>query len=165
MSQDFLDELGELALGSRLKRLSERMLADAAKVYQAFGIDAQPKWFTLLALLHQQQPISVVEAAERLGLTQPAISQFCRQLVQADLVQLVTCEQDSRRRLISLTNKGKQEVLRMQPMWQAVQQAAVQLCRELENDFYVSLQKCEKALTQRSLLQRTLDIHDAASRH
>ena len=51
MQQYFLNELAELALGSRLKRLSERMLASASDVYQEFGVDINPKWFTLMALL------------------------------------------------------------------------------------------------------------------
>ena len=36
---DFLDELGELALASRLKRLSERMMLEASGVYAHFGLD------------------------------------------------------------------------------------------------------------------------------
>ena len=63
MNKDYLDQLGELALGSRLKRMSDRMLSDAASVYQHFNLDIQPKWFGLLALLYDQQQASVVEAA------------------------------------------------------------------------------------------------------
>jgi hypothetical protein len=49
MQQDFLNELAELALGSRLKRMSERMLASASNVYQEFGMSINTKWFTLMA--------------------------------------------------------------------------------------------------------------------
>ena len=159
MHNDFLDELGELALGSRLKRLSEKMLSDAANIYQDFGVNVQPKWFTLLALIHRKQQVNVVEASGYLGLSQPAISQFCRQLAEQGLVNFVTCEQDSRRRVLSLTPAGKEEVNKMLPMWQAVQKAAEQLCSEFENDFYHSLRKCEKALAAKSLQQRTAEAH------
>ncbi|WP_416305042.1 MarR family winged helix-turn-helix transcriptional regulator [Neptunicella sp. SCSIO 80796] len=161
MQTDFLDELEELALGTRLKRLSELMLADAARVYQHFEIDVQPKWFSLLALLHHKEQVSVVEAADLLGLSQPAISQFSRQLQKRGLIQSRCCEQDSRRKLLTLSDKGRQQVNAMQPMWDAVSQAAKQLSQELDNNLYQAIQKCEKALKHKSLLARTLDIHHA----
>jgi DNA-binding MarR family transcriptional regulator len=159
MQKDFLDDLGELALGSRLKRLSEKMLRDTANVYQGFALNVQAKWFPLLALLHRKQRLNVVEASEYLGLSQPAISQFCRQLADKGLVDFVICEQDSRRKVLTLTQSGRDEVYKMLPMWQALQKAAEQLCQEFENDFYRSLAKCEKALAAKSLQQRTAEAY------
>ena len=156
---DFLDELEELALGTRLKRLSERMLADASKVYKAFNIEMQPKWFSLLALIDKRQKINVVEASQLLGLSQPAISQFCRQLEKEGLITSLVCENDSRRRVLTLTEVGQQQVNKMKPMWLAVSQAAKELSRELDNDIYQSIRKCEQAMARKSLLERTLDIY------
>lgn len=160
MTQDFLDQLGELALGSRLKRLSERMQADAADIYQHFGLDIQPKWFTLLALLEHRGQVSVVDAADSLGLSQPAISQFCRQLAVKGLVVTEPCRDDSRRRMMRLTPEGEARVAQMQPLWRTVRQVAEQICMEFENDFYRSLQKCERALKRKSLFQRAVEVHN-----
>lgn len=160
MNNDFLDELGELALGTRLKRLSERMLADAAGVYQHFNMDIQPKWFTLLALLHRKGDVGVVDAAARLGISQPAISQFCSQLVDKGLVETQLSRADSRKRMMRLTQSGRKQIDALIPIWDAVQEAAQQLCEELENDFYHSLQKLETSLERRSLLERTKDKYN-----
>lgn len=160
VTNDYLDELGELALGSRLKRLSEKMMADAASVYRHFDIDVQPKWFTLLALLHEKGPVSVVQASEYLGLTQPAISQFCRQLSGAEYISVEAAKTDSRVRLMSLTTKGHKQIARMLPMWVAVDKAAKELCTEFENDFYQSLRKFELALAKRTLKQRTIENYN-----
>lgn len=162
MAKDFLDELGELALGSRLKRLSERMMADAASVYAHFDMPIQPKWFTLLAYLHQYKSASVVEAAEALGLSQPAISQFSRQLASLGLIDMSLSDQDGRKKIMLLTEKGNAQVEKMLPVWAAVEQAAISLCTELDNDFYQSLCRYEQALNRRSLLQRTLEVYDDA---
>lgn len=158
-SDDFLNDLGELALGSRLKRMSERMLADAASVYQYYEIDAQPKWFTLLALLDKKQQATVVEASELLGLSQPALSQFCQQLKAKGLIKVSTGESDSRKKFMQLSKKGKGLVTKMQPVWSAVDLAAKQMCQQYENQFYQSLQMLEKAHSQRSLLARTQDFY------
>ena len=157
MSNDFLDELGELALGSRLKRLSERMLADAAAIYQHFNMDIQPKWFTLLALIDKKHSVSVVEASEYLGLSQPALSQFCRQLLAEELIQVDVEKNDSRKKYMSLSDKGKARVTQMKPVWQAVEGAAKDLCEEQDNQFYQSLITFEQALAKRSLLLRSIE--------
>jgi DNA-binding MarR family transcriptional regulator/N-acetylglutamate synthase-like GNAT family acetyltransferase len=159
--EDFLDELAQLALGSRLKRLSERMGAEAGLIYKACGHhDIQPKWFGLLSLLHSRGKVSVVDASQLLGLTQPAISQFVKELVSQELVVSVPGEQDARRKFLSLTDMGAIKVEQMQPMWQAVDLAAKQLCSETRVDFYAAMQQFEKALSRRTLMQRTMAIFD-----
>lgn len=157
MDPDFLNELAELALGSRLKRMSERMLADAAQVYHHFGMRIQPKWFTLLALLDKKQQVSVVEAAEYLGLSQPALSQFCRQLNAEGLLEIKLDPQDSRKKIIQLSVQGHAQVQLMKPVWRAVDKAAQELSTELDNHFYQSLCLFEQAHTKKSLFERTKD--------
>ena len=159
-SDDFLDQLGALALGSRLKRLSERMLADAGRVYQHFGIDVQPRWFPLMALLQRRGEVTVVEAADAVGVSQPAISQFAKQLAQAGLVDLRACRDDGRRRRLTLTAAGEQAIAAMQPMWAAVDAAARELCAAAGFDVLAVLRALEHALAEKSLLQRTLEAHD-----
>jgi DNA-binding MarR family transcriptional regulator len=156
---DFLDDLAELALGSRLKRLSDRMMSDAAAVYRRLGHDVQPKWFTLLALLHSKREVSVVAAAEYLGLSQPAISQFSRQLVEKGYITSRPAPEDSRRRLLELTERGAQVIETMQPLWRAVEEAARDICLELDNDFYEAIRKCERALDRKTLLERSLELY------
>lgn len=158
-SDDFMDELAELALGSRLKRLSDRLATDAGAIYKAFDIPIQPRWFTLLALLHHHGPTTVVAAAQRLGLSQPAVSQFSQQIQSAGLLQITTTEADGRRRLLALTAKGQEQVKAMLPVWQAVQTAAVAISEEAQNNLYQAIQKAEQAIERQSLLQRTLDIY------
>lgn len=160
---DFLNQLGELALGSRLKRLSDRMMKDAAKVYQSYQHDVQPKWFVLLALLQQQGSVSVVQASQLLGVSQPAVSQFCRELLAKKLINSKAASNDSRKKMLTLTTKGSELVDQMQPMWQAVEQAAALLCEQVGNDFYQSIQRCEQLLDEQSLYQRVMEIkHDKA---
>ena len=159
MQQDFLNELAELALGSRLKRMSERMLASASDVYQELGININPKWFTLMALLDvkdsKKQTLTIVEASNLLGLSQPALSQFCKELQNEKLINIIRAPSDSRKRILSLTPNGRVLVKEMKPIWKAVQQAAEDLCTEYNNDFYRSLLLLEKSFSSASLLTRT----------
>ena len=160
MSKDFLDELAELALGSRLKRLSDRLMTEANNTYQAFGHSVQPRWFVLLALLYRKGSVAVVEAADLLGISQPAVSQFSRDLEARGWVAIVADTNDGRKRLLELTEVGRAQVETLQPMWRAVDRAAKQLCEEAGGNFYQSLQRIEQALKQKTLLARALEQVD-----
>lgn len=154
---DYFDELGEVALGSRLKRLSDRIMGDALDVYKHMGQDIQPKWFTLISLLHEKKAVSVMEASEFLGLTQPCISQFSKELIKKGLVKANPDANDLRRKILSLTPKGKRKYKSMEPVRKAVRIAAKELCDEVEHDFYQAIKQFEKALTKKSLYHRTLE--------
>lgn len=161
-SPDFLDELAELALGSRLKRLSDRLMTDVSQIYKMCGHNIQPKWFTLLALLYRKKRTSVVEASEMLGLTQPAISQFVKELQANGMVIIKASEIDFRRKYVSLSEEGYQLVAEMQPMWRAVRSAANQLCKDAGGEFFESVKSFEKAISNQSLLQRTVTLLDSS---
>ena len=154
---DYFDELGEVALGSRLKRLSDRIMGDALNVYKHMGQDIQPKWFTLMSLLYEKKSVSIVQASDFLGLTQPCISQFSKELIKKGLVKACPDKNDLRRKILSLTANGKRKYKNMEPVRKAVRKAAVSLCEEEEQDFYQAIKQFEKALLKKSLYQRTLE--------
>ncbi|MBF7071949.1 GNAT family N-acetyltransferase [Glaciecola sp. MH2013] len=137
------------------------MLANAAQVYQAFDMNIQPKWFTLLALLDSKGSVSIVEASQLLGLSQPALSQFCKQLSEEGLVDVTVDPEDSRRKELSLSTKGNAAILRMRPIWEAVEAAAIELCEDNANDFYRSLIRFESAFDSLDLFERTKKILDS----
>ena len=157
MEKDFLNELGELALGSRLKRLSDRMMSDALSVYQELGHDLQPRWFTLMALLSKRKEIGVVEASELLGLSQPAISQFSRDLIKKGYITKKSDKTDSRKKNLSLTKNGLKILEEMQDMWIAVDLAAKDICDEVSPGFFSSIVKLEEVLKNKSLKARSLE--------
>ena len=155
--EDYFDELGEIALGSRLKRLSDKVMNDASRVYKFTGNNMQPKWFTLMSLLFDKKQVSVVEAADFLGLSQPCISQFSREMNKAGLIEFQSDPDDLRRKIMSLSKKGIKQYKTMKPVRSAVRKAAESICQEVEKDFYQSLQQFEKALSRKSLYERTLE--------
>ena len=160
VADDFLNDLAELALGNRLKRVSEKITANTTQVYKSFDIDIQPKYFTLLALLEQKTTLTIVEAASHLGLSQPALSQFCKHLHNDGLIDIKKGEKDSRRREISLSDRGHITIKQIKPIWSAVQDAAVEMCKQDGNNFYHSLVAFENALDQKDMFLRTKDALD-----
>ena len=42
---NFFDQTGKMAIGSRLRMLTEKITVEAASIYKMFGVDLKPKWF------------------------------------------------------------------------------------------------------------------------
>ena len=61
MEVDVLAGFGVGFLGSRLKRLAERMQADAAEVARSLGLPVQPAQMSLLMTIRLHGPITLIE--------------------------------------------------------------------------------------------------------
>ena len=55
---DLIKQLGPMALGSRLKRLTVRMNKDVSRVYRELGLDFEARWFPVAYLLSRRQPLA-----------------------------------------------------------------------------------------------------------
>ncbi len=111
MATDILHELGPVFLGSRLKRLGERMQAGAARVLAEAGLELQPALAPLLAAL-DRGPMSVGALVEAVGSSQPGITRAAGQLVALGLVRSERGA-DRRRRTLSLTPEGEAAMARI----------------------------------------------------
>ncbi len=154
MSMDIMAELGELALASRLKRLSETLMKDAAGFYADLGVDFQPRWFTVFYTLGRRSPLAVGELARGLGLSHPAVSQVADQIVRAGLARQTRDRRDDRRRLLSLTPAGRRLHHRLAPVWTEIRAAARELIDEAGTDLLVHVERIEAAVARRSVMDR-----------
>ncbi|MEM5518609.1 GNAT family N-acetyltransferase [Henriciella sp. AS95] len=155
MGQDILVTSGYLALGSRLKRLAERMQADAAKAHAEMGYPIQCSQFPLLAALDQFGPMSVGDAVDCLGASQPGVTRIHNSLKDLGLTELKVAADDKRSKVISLTEAGQRLVDRMRrDLWPHIDRAAADVCAGTTADTLEALDKIEAALDERSLIDR-----------
>jgi DNA-binding MarR family transcriptional regulator/N-acetylglutamate synthase-like GNAT family acetyltransferase len=158
MTRDVLAEMGPLALGSRLKRLAERMQADATKVFADQGLPIQGTHFPLLAALATYGPLSVSEAVEAVGISQPAVTRIHNALQKMGLTTVSPVKGDSRQKQIRLTPEGETLVNALKrDLWPQVRRAAQRLCEGPDADFLTQIGRVEAALQERSLYDRILD--------
>src|SRR5437868_6510228 len=88
MPTDILHDLGPVFLGSRLKRLAERMQGGAARILAEAGLKLQPAQAPLLAAL-EREPMTVGQLVEAVGSSQPGVTRAAGQLVALGLVHSV----------------------------------------------------------------------------
>jgi len=124
---NFYQNLGYLVLGSRLRRLSEAFLSEINRAYQNEDIDFDASWFPVFYLLNKNGSLSIKELSEQIEISHPAASQLITGLKTKGLVATATCTDDGRRQLVQLTESGKDLLLRVLPVWDAVNLAMQQL--------------------------------------
>src|SRR5688500_13916709 len=71
---DYPKSVGGVALGARLRRLSEAIDRDATRAYSSLGIKFEQRWFGVLNQLALNGPMSVSEIASALRITRASVS-------------------------------------------------------------------------------------------
>jgi DNA-binding MarR family transcriptional regulator len=162
MPSDLLTELGYTFLGSRLKRLAERLQADAWKVSQSLGVDAQPAEIALLAAIDRFGPMTVSEVVESLGVSQPGVTRTAAALVKRGAILAESDARDQRQKTLKLTRQGRALVTKAKKnAWPLIDQAVASVCRPLEGRFLDQLAQIERQLAERSLETRALELAGA----
>lgn len=154
--KDYTRTHGPVALGGRLRRLSESIDEDARRIYAQFGVPFEQRWVGVLGLLVLEGPQSVGELASKLGITHVSVSQTRQSLEAAGIVAAEADATDARRRQLKLTAKGARLVRRLQPLWQAFDRAALELNSEVQN-VVASLDRLDDALARQPLFDRVRD--------
>lgn len=152
---DVVAQMGPAFLGSRLKRLGERMQASAAQVIADAGIPLQPGHMAAMAAL-RTGPKTIGQLAETSGTSQPGMTRTIGQLTKLGMVSDVDCE-DQRSRMIGLTTEGTRTVnVIASQVWPRVGMAAEQVMAKLDCDFLHQLAIIEAALSEASIADRAM---------
>jgi DNA-binding MarR family transcriptional regulator len=150
-----IDESGVLAIATRLMRLSEQFRKDGHLVYKEYGIDFEPKWFPVIYALHRKTQLSVVEIAAEIGYTHPSTISLLKELEKQKLIKSQKDKTDERKRLLRLTEKGRDLVTQMEPVWQVFRDAFAELLNT-PNNLMQAITEVEANFREKSLLQRAL---------
>ena len=148
---DFIQQLGALAFGSRLRRLSDRLMKDVARIYREYPVDFEPRWFPVLYLLKDGTPRGVTEIARELGFTHPAVNQIAGAMERRRLLGHRRDPSDDRRRMLYLTNSGQTLVEKLSPVWEAIAAATEQVIIASSCDILTALSDMERALDDENL--------------
>ena len=156
MAVDILGDTGHVFLGSRLKRLAERMQGDAGRILRTAGLPIQPAQFPMMAAIDRYGAMTVTEAVTALGVSQPVVTRTLTGLIDLGLVETTRHDGDLRQKTIRFTSAGEAMMARAKPLvWPRVDAAVRALCAPLNGAFIEQVAQLEAALDERSLEERT----------
>ncbi|MFT5561727.1 MAG: DNA-binding MarR family transcriptional regulator, partial [Litorivivens sp.] len=158
---DLLRELGPLALGSRLKRLSDRLMQDGIKIYRHDDLNFEPKWFPVFYFLAEKGPSAVTDIARGIGITHPSVNQIAKEMTSRGYVAAYKDPTDKRRRVLALTSEAKSQRQRLSKTWQLIDASLQELIEETGVDLLAHIETLERALAKKSFLERFVARHNA----
>ena len=127
---NFYQSLGFLFFGTRLKRLSEAFLNDVNKIYRKHKINFDASWFPVFYLLSKNGEVSIREISNELRISHSAASQMVSSLQQKGFIKSAVSKTDARHKAVTFTAKGQKLLQKVQPVWQALQEAMDDLSKE-----------------------------------
>ena len=151
-----IDKAGVLAISTRLQRLAEQIRKDGVLIYKDHGIEFEPKWFPVIYVLHNKGVLSVVEIAAEIGYTHPSTITLLKELEKEKLIKSGKDKTDERKRLIQLTDKGKDLVSKMGPVWNLIVKTMTEIT-DTANNLMLAIDEVEAVLRQKSFADRAFE--------
>ncbi|MEO9804533.1 MAG: GNAT family N-acetyltransferase [Reichenbachiella sp.] len=158
---DTLKQLGELALGSRLKRLSEEIMKAGRKIYAANKIDFEPKWFPVYYAISQTEQMTVTEISEAVGLKHPSVSQLVKELEKHGLIESTTNSEDARKRNLKLSKKGTSLLPSIESVWSDISNALNEMIGKHTHNILCAIEQCEDDFEKTPMFER-VQLHRKA---
>ncbi|MEX1829503.1 GNAT family N-acetyltransferase [Luteibacter sp. CQ10] len=155
----YLSSLRELALGSRLKALSDHFYQAVDEVYRACGAGIESRWFPVLRFLRDVGPSTVTDVALAIGQTHSAVSQLADRLVDAGMVVRQRDPQDGRRSVLALTDAGERALGALGPVWLSIRRGMAESLGPRGAEMLDAIDACERALAARPVVPAILAKH------
>lgn len=166
MVLDIVRELGYLTLGTRFKRLGERLQAQTQAVLGEADISLPASHLVVLAALDRLGPLSIGELAEAVGISQPGISRMVENLRSDGLVTAGRPSGDRRVRPIAMSAAGRELMARSKRLaWPRVEAAVAEICASATGPLLAQLSALEAALEEAPLRSRAARISGRGKRY
>ncbi|MEO9852588.1 MAG: bifunctional helix-turn-helix transcriptional regulator/GNAT family N-acetyltransferase [Reichenbachiella sp.] len=150
-----LNQIGEMALGSRLRMLSEVVTQDAQQIYELYEVELKPKWFPVFYVLSQGHSAkSITEIANEINHSHPSVIKIVREMSRSGLVDEKKDEADGRKNNIYLTPKGVEISIRIKDQYLDVNAAVQKALKQTKHNIWLAMQEFEYLLEEKSLYLR-----------
>lgn len=151
---EFYNKVGKMALGSRLRRLSELITDQAAEVYSLYDVTLQPKWFPVFYSLAAGEDKSITQIAQEIGHSHPSVSTIVKEMVSQGFAEEKAGKSDGRKNYIGLTDKARIINERIQSQYADVNSAIENAINESQYNLWKAIEEWEYLLAQKSLFKR-----------
>jgi DNA-binding MarR family transcriptional regulator len=149
---DLLQNLGALAIAARMKRMSEAIMRSGLEVYRHYGIDFEPKWFPLYYYLSEKGESGIMEIADGLKVTHPAIIQIAKELEKKGLITSKKSKEDARKRNLKLSKKGMELLPNMRKVWEEIREVNLKILNNQETNLLKALEEMENVWSEKDYL-------------
>lgn len=149
---DIVSERAALFLGSRLKRLAERMQSQVTRLVEKADLPLQPSHMPVLGTLDRDGPQTIGALTEAMQVAQPTVTRAVARLTELGLVETNREHRDQRHKTIRLTPAGRDALDRAKMLvWNRAEAAVEEVLADLDPSFLDQLTRLEALLAQEPL--------------
>jgi DNA-binding MarR family transcriptional regulator len=128
-------------------------------VYKLYNIDFEPRFFPLFYYLSQKGEASIMELAENLNVSHPAIIQIAKDLEKKGLILSKKSTDDARKRNLKISKKGKNLLSILQKIWAEIRAMNDEIIESREHNIMIAIKEIEEAWAEKSYLERFKEFH------
>lgn len=155
---------GQMALGSRLRRLADVLTSDAERIYRLYEVNLDPRWFPVFYMLTVKESAGITEIADDIGQTHPSVSQVVRSMMKAGMVMTEKCKDDARVSRVTLTKTGKETASKLSLQCEDVNVAVGQMLNAAGSQLWSELDAIEHEIEKAPLYERVREVRKARER-
>lgn len=149
---DIVSDRAALFLGSRLKRLAERMQSQVTRLVEKADLPLQPSHMPVLGTLDRDGPQTIGALTEAMQVAQPTVTRAVARLTELGLVETNREHRDQRHKTIRLTPAGRGALDRAKMLvWNRAEAAVEEVLADLDPNFLDQLTRLEALLAQQPL--------------
>lgn len=154
----FFKKAGVMAIGTRLRMITERVAKDSEKMFELHGIDIKPKWFSVFfSLSHTKELMTITSLAKELGYAHPSVILIIKEMKENDLIIEKKDKKDGRKTIISLSKKAKEMANLIEEQYIDVNNAIEKILKETNHNLWLAIEDFEKQLDKKSIYSRVLE--------
>ncbi len=153
---DFFNKTGKMAIGSRLRMLTDKITNDAERVNKAYGIDIRAKWIPVFFVLAQGEAKTITAIAREIGHSHPSVSNIAKEMSARGLVKEEKDKSDGRRNMVILSAKGKKMSAILAEECADMAAAVEEISSKARNDLWRAIEEWEFLLTEKPLFERVM---------
>ncbi len=155
MIDDIVRRKGLLALGSRLKRISERLQSEVQDLLDLHDVPIQAFQYPLLTTLAENGALEIGQIAKTLGVAQPGVTRNVSQLSKQGLVSVSRDDRDKRVRRVDLTDAGRDVIQQGRDViWPAIELYLGEILSETDGSLLDHLGRLEDGLAAETMVAR-----------
>jgi len=151
---NFFNQTGKMAIGSRLRMLTDKITEDASLIYKMYGVDLKTKWFPVFFVLSNGEQKTITSIAKEIGHSHPSVSNIIKEMSSKGFVKEKKDRNDGRRNVVELSSKGKRAAEKMIDQYTDVTAAIDHISKQTKHDLWKAIEEWEFLLSEKSLLKR-----------
>ena len=147
----------KIALGSRLKQLSEVLAEQVARVYELYEVDLDPKWFPVFYMLKSGSCLPITVIAEAIGHSHASVSKIAKEMTAAGILKSEKLADDARVNQVCLTDKGRSLLPLFERQTDDMEAVVDELLGQCQHNVWEAISEVEYLLEEKDLFSRVRD--------